>query len=130
LDKSDSRVSLQLKKLKSNFLSLGKEYANEFRLPLVDPCSMVVSKYSPSKEMGPHVDSTEDMNARALMTAILYLNDDYEGGDLYFPEQEIRLKPKAGSIVFFPSVQPFYHQSFKITKGYKYIVPLFWVQYL
>lgn len=32
----------------------------------------------------------------------IFLNDDYEGGELTFPELNIELKPKAGSLVLFP----------------------------
>lgn len=32
----------------------------------------------------------------------IFLNDDYEGGELTFPELKIELKPKAGSLVLFP----------------------------
>jgi predicted 2-oxoglutarate/Fe(II)-dependent dioxygenase YbiX len=94
---------------------------------------MIVAKYYPGKAMGAHVDSYDSMfNSNstvqtnfAMMSAILYLNDDYEGGDLRFPNHDLTLKPKAGSMVVFPSTHPFIHESLKITSGYKYIVPLF-----
>lgn len=33
---------------------------------------------------------------------LLYLNDDYLGGELYFPYHDIKIKPKAGMLISFP----------------------------
>lgn len=33
---------------------------------------------------------------------LLYLNNNYDGGELYFPEHEIRIKPEPGMLVSFP----------------------------
>lgn len=78
--------------------------------------------------MGSHVDSYNDPSVRPLMTAILYLNN-IVGGELYFKEQNIMLKPSPGSIVIFPSIEPFFHESLTVIEGEKYFVPVFWVQH-
>jgi hypothetical protein len=46
----------------------------------------------------------------------LYLNDDYEGGELLLEDQGVALKPKPGTLVFFPG---FYtnHGVNEVTKG-------------
>lgn len=33
---------------------------------------------------------------------LLYLNNNYDGGELYFPEHEIKIKPEPGMLVSFP----------------------------
>jgi hypothetical protein len=43
----------------------------------------------------------EDLGSKTHVAA-LFLNDDYEGGELYFEELEISLKPKSGTLVLFP----------------------------
>jgi predicted 2-oxoglutarate/Fe(II)-dependent dioxygenase YbiX len=56
------------------------------------------------------------------LSILVYLNDDYGGGETYFSKQELQLKPPAGSIALFP---PFYthpHTSKPITSGTKYVV--------
>jgi predicted 2-oxoglutarate/Fe(II)-dependent dioxygenase YbiX len=59
--------------------------------------------------------------------SVIYLNDDYEGGEIYFPDQQIEIKPKAGTVVFFPSNNMFIHGVKEITKGERYTCPQFWV---
>lgn len=46
----------------------------------------------------------------------IFLNDDYEGGELVFPEIKVSLKPKAGSLVFFPGYLT-RHGVNKVTSG-------------
>jgi hypothetical protein len=84
-----------------------------------------ISKYFAGKSMGSHVDNyNNDLNK--TISVVLYLNDDYEGGELNFSEQGICIKPDAGSLVIFPSQKPYYHESKTIINGVKYMTPGFW----
>jgi len=51
-------------------------------------------------EMTPHVDQDNGF-AQRMFAAVGYLNDDYEGGEIYFPEIDKSIKPKAGMLVAF-----------------------------
>jgi hypothetical protein len=86
-----------------------------------------INKYYEGQYMGPHVDWNE-FNSDITYTIVVYLNDDYEGGELYFvdPSIDIKIKPKAGSIVMFPSTLPYLHQSCKIVKGRKMLITHHW----
>jgi hypothetical protein len=50
---------------------------------------------------------------------IIYLNDDFEGGELLFPVQNFKVTPKQGSIAIFPCNFAFPHVSQPVTKGTK-----------
>jgi hypothetical protein len=86
-----------------------------------------INKYFEGQYMGPHVDWNE-FNSDITYTIVVYLNDDYEGGELYFvdPSIDIKIKPQAGSIVMFPSTMPYLHQSCEITKGRKMLITHHW----
>lgn len=56
------------------------------------------------------------------ISLVAYLNDDYEGGELYFPRFDLTLKPKAGDVVFFPSTFVYEHSSKPMITGTKYSV--------
>lgn len=102
-----------------------KDYAKEHNIDLGYLTPISIAKYSTGKEMGSHVDSYEDGRSPVL-SVVLYINDNYDGGELYFKEQDVSIKPSAGSLIAFPSVAPYYHQSMTVTKGIKYMSPGFW----
>ena len=59
--------------------------------------------------------------------SIVYLNDNYTGGELYFPAYDLCFKPKAGTLVFFPSSTCYIHGVKPVTGGIRYTAPHFWV---
>ena len=75
--------------------------------------------------MGTHFDDHPSDDQETILSAVIYLNDDYEGGELYFDQQDIKIKPMAGCVIFFPSTKDFTHASLEITKGQKECIPLF-----
>lgn len=60
---------------------------------------------------------------KATVSAVIYLNDDYEGGELYFPRLDnLTIKPGYGDIAIFPSNYMYEHASLPIKSGTKYCV--------
>lgn len=53
---------------------------------------------------------------------VVYLNDDYEGGEIEWNRFGLKIKPPAGSIAMFPSNFIYEHESHLITNGIKYAV--------
>jgi hypothetical protein len=57
------------------------------------------------------------------VSAVIYINDDYIGGDLKFPRLDnIVYKPKVGDIAVFPSNYIYEHASLPMESGTKYCV--------
>lgn len=56
------------------------------------------------------------------VSLVAYLNDDYSGGELYFPRFDLTIKPDAGDIVFFPSTYIYEHASKPMIDGTKYSI--------
>jgi hypothetical protein len=81
-----------------------------------------ISKYYEGRMMGPH----EDSGSGAIVSAVAYLNDNYSGGELVFPKQNISIKPEEGSVIFFPSIGGFIHDPRPMYGVEKYIIPAFW----
>jgi hypothetical protein len=62
-------------------------------------------------------------NYACTVSAVIYLNDDYEGGELYFPRlDKLTYKPTIGDIAVFPSIYIYEHASLDMIKGTKYCV--------
>lgn len=57
----------------------------------------------------PHTDHVEAFNdlrcGGRLSTLILYLNDDFKGGQTDFPELGISVEPTAGDAIYFHNVK-------------------------
>jgi hypothetical protein len=56
------------------------------------------------------------------ISILIYLNNEYEGGELVFPNQHIALHPKAGMLVAFPSDHHFEHGVKPVTSGKRYVL--------
>jgi hypothetical protein len=56
----------------------------------------------------PHYDGDSPEDAlpppqdTAKIASLIYLNDDYEGGEIGFPDYDIKISPKPGDLVIFP----------------------------
>jgi 2-oxoglutarate-Fe(II)-dependent oxygenase superfamily protein len=57
-------------------------------------------------------------------TALAYLNDDFTGGELVFPDRDVVVVPKPGLLVGFPSNHKFVHAVPKIISGKRYSLPI------
>jgi predicted 2-oxoglutarate/Fe(II)-dependent dioxygenase YbiX len=54
------------------------------------------------------------------LSIVYFLNDDFVGGELFFPVFELAIKPKAGTLVCFPSDHHFVHGVKPVTSGHRY----------
>lgn len=71
-----------------------------------------------------HVDNHVDPHV--AYACVVYLNDDYNYGEVIFPEQGLELKPKAGSMLFFSSAETHPHGVNPPGPGpLRYVLPCF-----
>jgi|TARA_B110000977_G_scaffold22713_1_gene27386 predicted 2-oxoglutarate/Fe(II)-dependent dioxygenase YbiX len=77
-----------------------------------------ILKYSGGQEYKAHYDGGST-TSRAI-SAIVYLNNDYNGGELEFPNFGIKIKPEPGMLVLFPSNFAYSHIAHPVTDGTKY----------
>lgn len=54
------------------------------------------------------------------VSILMYLNDDYEGGQIEFTKLGITLRPKVGMLLAFPSYLEFEHKVHPVTRGVRY----------
>lgn len=75
-------------------------------------------KYSTGQEYKAHADGFS--NTGRCVSAIIYLNDNYEGGHVEFVNFGIKIKPKPGMLLLFPSTYPYSHIAHPVISGTKY----------
>jgi predicted 2-oxoglutarate/Fe(II)-dependent dioxygenase YbiX len=56
------------------------------------------------------------------ISVVYFLNDDFEGGELFFPNLDLLIQPEAGTLVCFPSDHNYIHGVKPVTSGRRYSV--------
>ena len=77
-----------------------------------------VLKYRTGNEYKAHYDG--DTRTHRCVSAIVYLNDDYTGGEVEFVNFGLKIKPKPGSLLLFPSNYAYSHIAHPVLTGTKY----------
>jgi hypothetical protein len=138
--------------IQDSFYDVSKDYAEalgDYDEPRLFP-TFNIKKYKEGTSMGAHYDQL-DGDKTLRYSLVMYLNDDFEGGEISFtlsdydgiinkttphpdydnPENkdlmDFSIKPKAGSVIIFPSSAPYHHTAHLVKSKFKYMVPGHWI---
>jgi len=109
-------------KIRNNFSLKISEFYNvslepQIRFPLI-------FRWFVGNDQTPHYDTEHYPNYN--IGSIVYLNDQYEGGEIYFPQHDIEIRPISGNAFAFPGDEYYMHGVREITNGFRYTLPFFW----
>lgn len=95
-------------------------------LPYSDTQQLV--RWPTGLAMPPHVDNahpdgSQHETAYREFASVVYLNDDFEGGDIYFPTLGYRLRARRGMLIGFRADALHPHGITEITAGLRYTMP-------
>ncbi len=151
-DTTDEKNTYIYSTLQKAFDDVARDYAeaqgidSEPKLFPVYP----IKKYEAGTFMGAHFDQQEG-DERLKVSFVMYLNDDYEGGEISFTiaspggilkearppadfsdaekgvNYTFAIKPKAGSIIVFPPSPPYHHTAHLVKSGEKIMIPQHWI---
>jgi hypothetical protein len=130
LDLNDERINPMITTLQQRL----KEEVDSFFGVDALPTSTAIVRWLPGQLQMPHADKELHEGDDAGkpndfpwydIAGLFYLNNDYEGGELYFPNQGIQFKPKAGGAYFFPGDMNYVHGVTEINSGIRYVIPFF-----
>ncbi|MGB0902449.1 prolyl hydroxylase family protein [Halocynthiibacter sp.] len=119
------------------FRPIRKRVTELFQYP-IDACEpTALLRYEQGQEYKVHLDSGTNPdceNYGRIFTAVLYLNDDFSGGETVFPRIDVTVRPKAGSLVLWANKRPndsaahplSLHAGHPVKSGTKYIAS-FWI---
>jgi predicted 2-oxoglutarate/Fe(II)-dependent dioxygenase YbiX len=81
-----------------------------------------VYRYEVGQHFGLHQDQAyfREDGARSLLTFMVYLNDDFAGGETEFPEQDRLIVPAQGTALFFQHMV--LHAGKSVTRGTKLVL--------
>ena len=102
-----------------------KKYSEEHPLFSVQHITdFRLNRYPKNGFMSSHIDNIHHSHGQQYgypqVSVLLFLNDDYKGGE--FIICDIEYKPKKGSSIIFPSNFMFPHEVLKITNGIRYSI--------
>jgi hypothetical protein len=106
------------------------ERAFELTRPLYADTLQVV-RWPEGAEQQPHADGQNPDGSPhpypwRSYGSIIYLNDDFEGGQVYFPKLGLEPSIRPGTLAFFPGTLDYLHGVRKVTRGIRYTVASFW----
>lgn len=119
----------------SNAIARMKPIVEKFFNVTAFPTKPALVRWTPGTFQTPHADKELHIGDDAGkpnafpwydLAGLFYLNDDYEGGELFFPNQGVQFKPKKGGAYFFPGDMNYIHGITEITSGERYTCPFFW----
>lgn len=131
LDKNDPKIGPII----SGLFEKLKPVIEDFFNVKATPTGETIVRWLPGQLQHPHADKELHEGPDAGLpndfpcydiASLFYLNDDYEGGELYFPKQGIQFKPKKGAAYFFPGDMNYIHGVTEIKSGIRYTCPFFW----
>jgi len=82
-----------------------------------------IARWDKGTKLTLHVDDLGYVTDNHLPT-LIYLNDDYEGGELGFATHNLVIKPKRGDLIMFPGNMHYAHEVFEVLSGVRYTVPI------
>lgn len=86
----------------------------------IEPVSELfnVVKFEKGYAMHLHVDV---LSVSALhLASVYYINDDYSGGEINFPDHDLTIKPNANSLILFPGNENYWHETLKVKENTRY----------
>jgi Rps23 Pro-64 3,4-dihydroxylase Tpa1-like proline 4-hydroxylase len=107
--------------------SLIGQYAKHYDLGVLHDEGYSILKYKDGMQYKQHYDCGP-LFASRVVSMLIYLNDEYAGGELEFPYLGVKHKPNTGDVILFPSNYTFSHIAHPVTEGTKYCV-VTWMGY-
>mgnify|MGYP006274119905 CR=1 FL=1 len=111
-------------------IKMGKELERISESGPLYPDLLQVVRWMKGYELFPHADKEEpDGRPHPFpwrdFATLVYLNDDYVGGETHFPNKGIEYKPKKGDFITFPGTVEFLHGVRETTTGVRYTIASF-----
>ena len=97
-----------------------EEYLNFYDVETTNWDAYGIWKFGEQIEPSNLIDDSPQWHRR--VSVIYFLNDGYEGGDMFFPNFGVSYKPAKGDLLIFPSGYMYKHINQPVTSGYQYCV--------
>lgn len=86
--------------------ALNRRIAAASATDVVQGETLQILRYRAGQQYKLHLDAMPELENQRVLTVIVYLNDDYEGGETAFPELGLTVKGRAGDGLLFRNALP------------------------
>ena len=117
ISKTETLVSSLWSDLKKSQSPAVEDYCSMYNVRMNYWEVMNCIRYGKGQHFQEHAD--HGFSYSATVSLVAYINDDYEGGNLYFPKLNLDIKPRAGDLYIFPSTYLFSHRAMPVESGMK-----------
>lgn len=83
-----------------------------------------ITQWSESNKMSAHVDDLG--NEEYHIASIIYLNDNYAGGEISFITHDLSIKPRIGDLLIFPGNLHYCHEVQEVLEGSRFTIPIWY----
>ena len=112
--------------LQTGLDAIVEDYRGRYSIREIVSPHTVLLRYEPGNMFHNHFDASKTYPR--IVSVSMFLNDDFEGGELQFKEFDLKIKPEAGDIIVFCSGFPYMHQVAPVATGIRYAV-VKWYEY-
>ena len=117
---NNEKIELLAKSIEKKIMSFIKEDSNLVPVGLPG----VVQRMQTGSELVAHYDKYTDPSIQ--YAGVIYINDDYLDGELFFSNKNFQIKPKSRTLVIFPGTEEFTHGVKIVGDGpTRYVLPGF-----
>lgn len=85
-----------------------------------------IGAFAPFHSDNTDMDGNPSAWEKSKLVCLLYINDDYEGGELDFRDHDISIKPVAGQLITFPGGFSNIHQVLPVKGSTRHTIGAFW----
>jgi hypothetical protein len=82
-----------------------------------------IKRITNQRSISPHFD--DSLNFSLALGIVIYLNNDFEGGEIYYPNQNISYKPMPKSMIIHPATEEYTHGVNEVVGNTRYALAFF-----
>jgi prolyl 4-hydroxylase len=108
--------------------ALNRRLAAVSGVPAENAEPLLILRYRPGQQYTRHFDALPSLDNQRIKTALVYLSDDYGGGETEFPRLDLKVRGRRGDVLVFRNIDDdgvtlplSEHAGLPVTSGVKYL---------
>lgn len=107
-------------KLNEEFSLYINDYLNDYGITVSDQEPYGLLRYGNGQKFDRHID--DGMMFVRKLSLVYYVNDEYKGGEIFFDQFNLTIKPEKNQLLLFPSNYIYTHSISEVTEGLRYSI--------